>query len=246
MSINQVAEFSGLHITIHDISGTRWITAPDVGRALGYAQPENVMKIYNRHADEFGPGDTRPSTLEGRVVRLFSATGCALLSMFANTPRAKDFRAWAKRVLAGELPAPAPTSAVEQRLDRIEDNMGQLAGHMKDLVQVSVQQATKLELTQRYIGLLEMNQRHGVKVTPQIERECLELYTQGMRQVDIARLLRLSTPTVGQIVKGKYALNALTRKERPPESLVQAAIERNLEEERKRLAEAAQRRGGTP
>lgn len=39
---------------------------------------------------------------QGRDVRIFSHTGCVLLAMFANTPRAKDFRAWAKRVLAGE------------------------------------------------------------------------------------------------------------------------------------------------
>lgn len=36
--------------------------------------------------------------------RIFSQTGCILLAMFANTARAKDFRAWAKRVLSGDLP----------------------------------------------------------------------------------------------------------------------------------------------
>lgn len=247
--IQAVAEFSGLQITIHHINGLRWIRAIDIGRALGYARPDDINKVYRRHEDEFGPADTITANLAGNPqggnpnVRLFSRSGATLLSMFANTARAKDFRAWAKKVLVAELerqespPAAAPVATtVEGRLSNIEHNMAQLAGHVGQLVQVSLQQATKHQVMERYVGLLELNQRGTVKVTPEIKLEILTLYTQGMPQRDIARLTRISMPTVNQIVKGKYPENALTRANPAPEDLVQAAIERNLKDERSRLA----------
>jgi predicted transcriptional regulator len=107
------AEFLGTPVSILDHAGRRWLTARDVGRCLGYEDPSRkVIHLYQRHADEFGPDDTgvlNLSTPGGtQNTRIFSHTGCILLAMFANTARAKDFRAWAKRVLAGDsLPAPA-------------------------------------------------------------------------------------------------------------------------------------------
>lgn len=83
-----------------------------MGRCLGYAEDRAgsaIDNFYNRHADEFGPDDTFIIKLmtnpEGGNpnTRIFSQTGCILLAMFAATPRAKDFRAWAKRALAGEV-----------------------------------------------------------------------------------------------------------------------------------------------
>ncbi len=245
--IQAVAEFSGLQITIHQVNGARWIRDYDVGRALGFTEPRAIRKLYQRHADEFGPGDTCTVnlTLQGRdeMSRLFSRAGATLLSMFANTARAKDFRAWAKKVLVAEMErqevavaaAPVPAT-VDTRLTAIETNMAQLAGHMGQLVQVSLQQATKHQVMEKYVAMLELNQRGSIRVTPEIKLEILTLYTQGMAQRDIARLTRISYPTVNQIVKGKYQENALTRANPAPEDLVQAAIERNLQEERERLA----------
>lgn len=114
------AEFLGTPVSIIDHAGRRWLTARDVGRCLGYAEDRAgsaINNLYNRHADEFGPedvGDIKlmyPSGGEQQT-RIFSQTGCILLAMFANTARAKDFRAWAKRVLAREAAAlPAPVNA---------------------------------------------------------------------------------------------------------------------------------------
>lgn len=75
------AEFSGLQIQIHDIKGTRWIRGLDVGRALGYTRPDNVLGVFRRHADEFGPNDTCTVNLQLNPqggdpnVRLFSQNG---------------------------------------------------------------------------------------------------------------------------------------------------------------------------
>lgn len=108
------AEFLGTPVSILDHLNRRWLTARDVGRCLGYAEDDasrSIIKLYSRHDDEFGTEDTCVVKLttqgQAREVRIFSQTGCILLAMFANTARAKDFRAWAKRVLSGEAALPA-------------------------------------------------------------------------------------------------------------------------------------------
>lgn len=108
------AEFLGTPVHILDHEGRRWLTARDVGVCLGYSEEfarQAIIKLYNRHADEFGAEDTCEVNLtsqgQSREYRIFSQTGCILLAMFANTARAKDFRAWAKRVLSGEAALPA-------------------------------------------------------------------------------------------------------------------------------------------
>jgi len=128
------AEFLGTRVAILDHAGRRWLTARDIGLCLGYAQDraaDFVNRLYQRHADEFGPDDQGAVKLTGpgglQETRVFSQTGCILLAMFANTPRAKDFRAWAKQALAApsapppapwlqRLPAPQVTRAVERQV----------------------------------------------------------------------------------------------------------------------------------
>ena len=104
------AEFNGTPVTILDHQNRRWLTARDVGRCLGYAEDEarnSINRLYARHADEFNQDDTFAVKLTANPqggnpnTRIFSQTGCILLAMFANTARAKDFRAWAKQALAG-------------------------------------------------------------------------------------------------------------------------------------------------
>lgn len=232
MSPTQLAEFSGLQITIYDLSGVRWLAARDVGRALGYARPDDVTAVYRRHVDEFTDRDTCTGDLpvqgQQREIRLFSETGVVLLTMFANTPRAKDFRAWAKRVLAREVTGQNVPAA-----SGLESHMARLADHMADLAAVSRQQAAKLEVTGRYIALLELNQRGKIRVTPEVEAEVFKLKAQGLSQADIARLLRISSATVSLLLKGTFPRNAALAGHSPPAQ--QQALERLIEQERTTL-----------
>ena len=107
------AEFNGTPITITERDGHKWLTADQVGIALGYSEGEtrtSVNKLYSRHQDEFTELDTcvvkLTSQVQARDVRIFSATGCIKLGFFANTGRAKKFRAWASEVLASQAKAP--------------------------------------------------------------------------------------------------------------------------------------------
>ena len=115
------AEFHGHSLNIIDHAGKRWLTAEQIGLALGYSQANartGITNLYNRNADEFTESDTCIIKMMANpqggnpTTRVFSATGCHLLGFFSNTPRAKEFRAWAKEVLAGQAAvSPAPTSA---------------------------------------------------------------------------------------------------------------------------------------
>jgi len=113
-------QFHGQPVQIIDHAGQKWLTAQEVGQCLGYNEANartGITNLYNRHADEFTETDTCAIKLmaqgQMRETRIFSATGCQLLGFFANTDRAKQFRAWAKQVLASEMTGqphfPAPT-----------------------------------------------------------------------------------------------------------------------------------------
>nr|BBJ05158.1 hypothetical protein YBY_30070 [Marinobacter nauticus] len=112
------ARFNDMELAIIDHAGQHWVTAQQLGTALGFSAENarhGVLKLYRKHADEFSHKDKGVVELAtpGGVQRvtIFSSNGCHLLSFFANTPRAKEFRAWAKQVLseqAAKSPAQPP------------------------------------------------------------------------------------------------------------------------------------------
>lgn len=113
------AEFHGTSLSIIDRDGQKWLTAEEVGRCLGYNDAnvrKGINKLYNAHADEFTDADTcvvdLATQVQSRAIRIFSSTGCIKLGFFANSPRAKDFRTWASRVLAGQMASPPPAPAL--------------------------------------------------------------------------------------------------------------------------------------
>lgn len=241
-----LADFHGLSLEIINHNGQKWLTAEQVGRALGYAQDNarhGILKLYTRNADEFTEVDTRVVKLTtprgAQETRVFSVTGCNLLGFFSNTPRSKEFRAWAKQVLAGQAPVAASTpTSVEMRLDRLEAATVNMAENMQALVQVSRQQATKLDVTARYISLLEINQKGRVRVTRTKEAQVLALKAQGMANVDIGRLLHLSQASVSLLVHGKFPWSA-AEKDAPKVDL-QALLEEMVNETRSTLVEQLQ------
>lgn len=115
-----VSQFNPSQIAIIDHNGGKWLTAEQLGLALGFS-PNNandgVGRLYRRHIDEFSEKDTttvKLTAIDGKIRdhRIFSHSGCNLLSFFANTPNAKAFRAWAKEKLA----EPAADAAALEKL----------------------------------------------------------------------------------------------------------------------------------
>jgi prophage antirepressor-like protein len=125
------AEFHGTPLSIIDHGGQKWLTAAEIGGCLGY-DPSNarkgVLKLYERHGDEFTEEDTgvvKLTTPSGKQVsRIFSATGCIKLGFFASTPRSSEFRTWASKVLAARH-----TGVDVATLDLAREN-----GDLKDMV----------------------------------------------------------------------------------------------------------------
>ena len=108
-----IADFHGISVSIIDHSGQKWLTAEEAGLCLGYTAANasgGVRKLYERNRDEFTDADACRVNLtrqgQSRGMLIFSLAGCNLLGFFANTPRSKEFRAWAKQVLAGQAPVP--------------------------------------------------------------------------------------------------------------------------------------------
>ncbi|EDJ4948992.1 hypothetical protein GE757_04810 [Salmonella enterica] len=91
--------------------GSIWFTSTELAKALGYKKTDAISQIYARNADEFT--ESMSTTLKMSVVRktgvvdipvrVFSLRGAHLISMFANTPVAKEFRRWVLDILEREV-----------------------------------------------------------------------------------------------------------------------------------------------
>ena len=83
-----------------------WITSTELSRALGYSRADAVTKIYDRNSDEFAHDMTKiidnPQN-PNLVLRVFNLRGCHLITFFARTPVAKEFRKWVLDVLEKEV-----------------------------------------------------------------------------------------------------------------------------------------------
>lgn len=85
-----------------------WIGSTQIGLALGYANPETaITKLFNRNIEEFSSSMTRLVEVKTKggtqLIRAFSLRGCHLITFFARTPVAKEFRKWVLDVLEKEV-----------------------------------------------------------------------------------------------------------------------------------------------
>ena len=141
-----VKSFDRKMITFTPEEGKLWVSSRDIGVALDYADPAKAINtLFGLHKDEFDNDSTR--ILVSRVrqneppskIREFSVEGIILLSMFSEKPKAKDFRKWAKSVLAevsttGSYIAPelnALEGTIKQEILEIKSN---LASMQKDFL----------------------------------------------------------------------------------------------------------------
>lgn len=235
------AEFFGTPISVIDHAGRRWLTAEQAGRCLGYNDAnarQGINNLFKRHEDEFTEEDTFVINLMTNPqggnpnTRIFSATGCQKLGFFASTARAKDFRTWAAKVLAGQAPAPVVADA---RLDRLDANMAVLAGHVGTLAAGMQVMSRQLDVTAKYIGLLEINQVAKRKITPEIAAEAKALAAEGMNFADIGRLLRISRTSVSLLVRDLYPQHRL-ESTAPAQPSTGDILEGWIEREQQRLA----------
>lgn len=140
-------QFENQSLTIVDHDNNPWLSAVDLARALGYANPRAVTGIYTRHAIEFSTGmsEVLKVSTSGNLrkeTRIFSPRGCHLVAMFSHTDRAAAFRRWVLDVLEG-LAKPAPSVQADPPPVEIlpplngmitDAGKGLLAGHLLALL----------------------------------------------------------------------------------------------------------------
>lgn len=98
-------------IRLIERDGKKWASAADIARALGYARPDAVTRIYDKRKIEFSGSMTMltmvetadPQTdgllLNKTTARVFSLRGAHLIGMFARTKKAQEFRRWVLDVI---------------------------------------------------------------------------------------------------------------------------------------------------
>lgn len=100
--------FQNITLSVINQNNQTFLTANDLGLALGYADAIRAVKqIYDRNADEFTAEMTAliemPTAGGIQKVRIFSLRGAHLIAMFARTKVAKDFRKWVLDILDREI-----------------------------------------------------------------------------------------------------------------------------------------------
>lgn len=111
---NKELTFHQTSFAYMEMAGQIWLTAAEVGEALGYSDDKAIHRLYRKHADEFTvnmTGVVKVTTPGGvQDSRVFSLRGAHLMGMFSRTPKAKEFRRWVldildREVAAGTVPA---------------------------------------------------------------------------------------------------------------------------------------------
>ncbi|GHW96052.1 BRO family, N- domain protein [Vibrio cholerae] len=99
--------FQNTHFDVIEQHNQLWLSAAQIGKALGYAREDSVSRIYDRNQDEFSSGMSMTvnltvnginNSLRQKSVRIFSLRGAHLIAMFARTAIAKQFRGIRKTV----------------------------------------------------------------------------------------------------------------------------------------------------
>ena len=99
------------------IDGQIWLGAADIARALNYAEPGKVTRLYDRHKIEFSNSMTRlvemptlgTSANLMTKTRLFSLRGAHLVAMFARTHKGQEFRKWVLDLIDQSIKADGET-----------------------------------------------------------------------------------------------------------------------------------------
>jgi prophage antirepressor-like protein len=221
-----------------------WFVAADVCAALDLG---NTHRAIDR-LDDDEKGVTSINTHGGaQAMSIVSESGLYSLVLGSRKPEAKPFKKWVTsevlpairksgRYEVGEpLPAVVRSPRLEASMARMADSVATLAAGMQTM-------STQLNVTSKYIGLLELNQAGTRKVTAEVAREAKALHAEGMSMADIARILRVSRTAVSLVVRDKYPV-AIPEAEAPKTSAGEI-LEGWIEREQKRLVTHLTREGG--
>ena len=115
---NQILHFNSYPIESIEINGKKYISSANMSNALEYSTSKSITNLFNANREEFTNGEDY-MVIDSVTVKnapykqtFFSMEGVILITMLAKTPKAVEFRKWAKKTLA-TLPQPKELSRIE-------------------------------------------------------------------------------------------------------------------------------------
>lgn len=239
MTALATAEFFGTAVSILDHQRRRWLTARDVGLCLGYAPEKastSISNLYKRHEDDFTDEDTCSIKLmeqvQSREVRIFSASGCVTLAWLSATPKAKEFKRWAKDNLAAQMNG----ELVALSLDEVNT-----------LVDASRPGADGAEARRKAKEVFSRFSPNGApvpagrlpapKVTRALELDVLTRFAGGATLSEIAQATGVSKATASMISHGRYRFVPGAGEDLTTPELLRAVTQRHIARDMERLAQ---------
>lgn len=115
---NQILHFNSYQIESIEINGKKYISSANMSNALEYSTSKSITNLFNANREEFTEGEDY-TVIDSMTVKnapykqiFFSMEGVILITMLAKTPKAVEFRKWAKNTLAN-LPQPKELTRFE-------------------------------------------------------------------------------------------------------------------------------------
>lgn len=140
--MEMVREFEGRSLRVRPWRGRMWVEARNLGQVLGYGDPGEVLRVIDRHAEDFEDGidvvkvvgadlaewkavdipSDCPDVDRTARLTLLSETAARMVAMLARTPDATRVRRWLAGVWAeiartGSYVAPTAPAAPEPQLE---------------------------------------------------------------------------------------------------------------------------------
>ena len=204
-SISQVTpaiNADGLKYVEH--KGQVFFSSEEIGRQLGYAKPSKSINIlFNRNQRElksYAVGIKMMST-DGKFyeVRCFTEEGVYILSMLANTPQAREFRAKLARLLR---------EIRERRVELARESgylQGLDEGRAATLPEVKAAEAKARRDTARLFWTLGPTQKRRL-------RRAAKYRDMGLSPREIGKLMEIHRRSVQELLKAADALGELPEK----------------------------------
>lgn len=197
--LTPIINADGLKYVEHE--GQVFFSSEEIGRQLGYAKPSKSINIlFNRNQRELKGYATgiKLMQVDGclREVRCFTEEGVYILSMLANTPRAREFRAKLARLLR---------EIRERRVDLARESgylQGLDAGRASALPEVKAAEAKARQDTARLFWRLGPARKRRL-------RSAVRYRKMGLGIHDIAKLLDVHNREVSSLLDAAEALGLL-------------------------------------
>ncbi len=197
--LTPIINADGLKYVEHE--GQVFFSSEEIGRQLGYAKPSKSINIlFNRNQRELKGYATgiKLMQVDGclREVRCFTEEGVYILSMLANTPRAREFRAKLARLLR---------EIRERRVDLARESgylQGLDEGRASALPEVKAAEAKARQDTARLFWRLGPARKRRL-------RSAVRYRKMGLGIHDIAKLLDVHNREVSSLLDAAEALGLL-------------------------------------